>query len=82
MQYSGQERGHHIRAIEDEGMVLVLEDKSRWGVYEGFASRAIRWQVEDMIGVKPCGDKEFPYLLVNVNSTDSIECKLLADCCL
>lgn len=79
MRYSGDSRGHSIREVIDNGRTVVLEDGSRWNVYEGFASRSAQWQQDDLITVKASTDDEFPYLLINVNSNDSVECRMLQD---
>lgn len=79
MQYSGDARGHTVHEVLDEGRTVVLEDGSAWEVYEGFTSRAEKWEVGDLVGVKTSTDDEFPYLLVNVNFNNSVECKLIRD---
>ena len=80
MQYSGESRGHTLQQVTDGGQTIVLEDGSAWAVYEGFASRAEQWEVGDLIAVKAGTDDLFPYLLINVNFNNSVECKLLKDC--
>jgi hypothetical protein len=79
MQYSGDSRNHTVQEISDGGLRVLLEDGSAWEVYEGFASRAEKWEVGDLIAVKPSTDDLYPYLLINVNSNNSVECKLLQD---
>lgn len=77
MHYSGDSRGHSVAEVSEAGRIVILEDGSRWEVYEGFASRSLRWQAGDLITVKPGSDDEFPYLLVNINFNDSVESRLI-----
>lgn len=79
MQYSGDPRGHTVREVIDGGQTVVLEDGSAWEIYEGYASRAQKWEVGDLVGVKASTDDEYPYLLVNVNFNNSVECRLIRD---
>jgi len=79
MQYSGEARGHTVQEVLNGGGKVVLEDGSAWEVYEGYTSRTEKWEVGDLIGVKPSTDDEYPYLLINVNFNNSVECKLLRD---
>jgi len=79
MQYSGEARGHVIGEVLDDGRTVVLEDGSAWEVYEGYTSRTAKWEVGDLIGVKASTDDEYPYLLINVNFNNSVECKLIRD---
>lgn len=79
MQYSGEARGHKVKEVTDGGLTVVLEDGSAWEVYQGYASRAAKWEVGDLVGVKASTDDEFPYLLINVNFNNSVECRLIRD---
>ena len=79
MQYSGGSRGHRLADILDDGLTVVLEDASHWQVYDGFADRCATWQPGQMLTVKPGKDPEFPYLLVNVDRNESVECRLVRD---
>lgn len=79
MQYSGDSRNHTVREISDGGLKVSLEDGSAWEVYEGFASRAAAWEMGDLIAVKASTDDLYPYLLINVNFNNSVECKLIRD---
>jgi len=76
--YSGDSRGHQLQEVLDNGLVVVLEDGSRWELYEGFAGRAAAWQPGNLVTVKQGKDPEYPYLLVNVHFNESAECRLLA----
>lgn len=77
MGYSGVSRGHQLQEVIDNGLVVVLEDGSRWELYKGFAERAAAWQPGNLVTVKPGKDPEYPYLLVNVHFNESVECRLL-----
>ncbi|MDX5150958.1 MAG: hypothetical protein R3188_00655 [Acidiferrobacterales bacterium] len=79
MQYSGNTRGHTLKEVADGGRTVVLEDGSAWEVYEGYASRAAKWELGDLVGVKASTDDEYPYLLINVNFNNSVECRLIRD---
>ena len=79
MKYTGASRGHTMKQVVDGGLKVILEDGSTWEIYEGYAGRAQKWEVGDLIGIKPSTDEEFPYLLVNVNFNNSVECKLVRD---
>jgi len=79
MQYSGDPRGHTVKEIANAGQTVLLEDGSAWAVYEGYASRAGKWEAGDLVGVKASTDNEYPYLLINVNHNNSVECKLIRD---
>jgi len=80
MQYTGEARGHTVQHVNDGGKTVILEDGSAWEVYEGYTSRTEKWEIGDLIGVKQSTDDEFPYLLINVNFNNSVECKLVKDC--
>ena len=79
MRYSGAPRGHTIKEVTNAGQTVELEDGSAWEVYEGYAVRAEKWEVGDLVGVKASTDNEYPYLLVNVNFNNSVECRLIRD---
>ncbi len=76
-QYQGDSRGHTIQTVEDDGGQIVLEDGSRWQVYEGFVGKTSTWQVNEMITVTENRDELFPYRLVNVHKNESVEVRLL-----
>lgn len=75
-QYSGDGRDHHIQSVEDNGDFIVLEDGSRWQIYEGFVAKTRNWQVGEMITVTENRDELFPYRLINVHKNESVEVKL------
>lgn len=75
-QYSGDSRDHQIQSVEDSGDFIVLEDGSRWQIYEGFVAKTRNWQVGEMITVTENRDELFPYRLINVHKNESVEVKL------
>ncbi len=75
--YAGDSRGHEIQTVEAEGGEIVLEDESRWQVYEGFVGKTKKWQVGEMITVAENRDALFPYRLINVHTNESVEVRLL-----
>lgn len=74
--YNGHRRDHQIKSVEDEGKLIILEDDSRWQVYEGFVTKTKRWQAEEMITVSDNRDDLYPYRLVNVHKNESVEVRL------
>jgi len=74
--YPGLKDAHQIKAIEDDGAVILLEDNSRWSVYSGFADKASKWSQGEMIMIKQIKDPEYPYKLINVHLNESVEVKL------
>ncbi|MFV1997760.1 MAG: hypothetical protein ACC641_07085 [Acidiferrobacterales bacterium] len=75
--YTGNSRGHAVQMVEAEGGEIVLEDDSRWQVYEGFVGKTKKWQANEMITVTKNRDILFPYRLVNVHKNESVEARLL-----
>lgn len=74
--YQGPRRDHQIQSVEADGKLIVLEDGSRWQVYEGFVGKTKNWQVEEMITVLDNRDELYPYRLINVHKNESVEVKL------
>lgn len=75
--YAGNSRGHEIQNVEAEGGEIVLDDDSRWQVYEGFIDKTKKWLASEMITVVENRDVLFPYRLINVHKNESVEVKLL-----
>jgi len=75
--YAGDSRGHAVQTVEAEGGEIVLEDDSRWQVYEGFIDKTKKWQASEMITVTENRDTLFPYRLINVHKNESVEVRLL-----
>lgn len=72
--YTGINDGHTLAAIEQDGAIAVLEDGSRWRVYEGFAARVSVWKTGEMIRVKQNKrDQEFPYTLINIHKNEQAD---------
>lgn len=75
--YAGDSRGHEIQTVAAEGGEIVLEDDSRWRVYEGFVDKTKEWQASEMITVVENQDSLFPYRLINVHKNEAVEVRLL-----
>ena len=76
IQYPGDSRRHQIQSVEDDGGVVVLEDGSRWQVYEGFVGITRNWRASEMITVIENRDELYPYRLINVHNNESVEVRL------
>jgi hypothetical protein len=77
MSYAGVGKPHTLGVIEGDGAVLVLEDSSRWQIYEGFAFRSGGWAAAEMINVKQGKNPEYPYTLVNIHRNEQVEARYL-----
>ncbi len=73
MTYEATGIGHQVAEVLDEGAVMVLEDGSRWQVYEGFIFRSSKWEPGHMITVKTNRDELYPYKLINVHRNEEVE---------
>lgn len=71
--YSGDSRGHSVGEVDAASASVVLDDGSRWQVYEGFVEIISDWQTGEMVTIKPNRDPEYPYKLVNVHKNQSVE---------
>jgi len=64
--------GLYIRAVEDDGRYLVLEDGSRWEVEISDRATTASWAADDFVNLSwilaPRGD--FEYLLTRVGDLD------------
>ncbi len=78
-EYAGDSRGHSVDRLDADNDIVVLEDGSRWKVYEGFVDIARNWQPEEMVTIKPNRDPLYPYKLVNVHKNQSVEAQYLPD---
>ena len=76
--YEGGSRGHSVDSIDSANSMVILEDRSQWHVYEGFADVISRWQEGEMVTIKSNRDPEFPYKLVNVHQNQSVEARYVA----
>jgi len=65
--------GLYIRAVEDDGRYLVLEDGSRWEIEISDRARTASWTPDDFVNLSwisaPRGD--FEYLLTRVGELES-----------
>ncbi len=73
MSYTAVGMPHSLDTVEAAGAVLVLEDGSRWQVYEGFTFRSGDWTKGEMINVKQGKNPEYPYTLVNIHRNEQVE---------
>ena len=73
--YSGNSRGHSVGEVDAASASVVLDDGSRWQVYQAFADVIGKWQAGEMVTIKPNWDPEFPYKLVNVHKNQSVEAR-------
>lgn len=71
--YTGDSRGHSVGEVDPASASVVLDDGSRWQVYEGFVEIISAWQAGEMVTIKPNRDPEYPYKLVNVHKNQSVE---------
>ena len=79
MTYIGLKESHSVSSVEDDGLFVVLEDGSRWQVYEGFTFRSNAWIKGEMIMVKTNKNPENPFTLINVHKNDQVEAMLLGE---
>jgi hypothetical protein len=73
--YSGDSRGHTVGEVDAGSVTVVLDDNSRWQVYQGFADVIAGWHPGEMVTIKPNRDPEYPYKLVNVHKNQSVEAR-------
>lgn len=77
VKYAGASRGHSLWQVDVTNGIVVLEDGSRWKVYEGFVDILRTWQAEEMVTIKPNRDPLFPYKVVNIHKNQSVEAQYL-----
>jgi hypothetical protein len=73
MTYTELNAPHQLSGVHDKGVVLELEDGSRWKVYAGFVAMSSMWSVGEMIRVKTNRNPEYPYTLINVHRNEQLE---------
>lgn len=77
VEYAGASRGHSLWQVDVANGIVVLEDGSRWKVYQGVVDILRAWRAEEMVTIKPNRDPLFPYKVINVHKNQSVEAQYL-----